>query len=334
LFSQPQLDDERSMNANLMAAVGIAAAGAASLAPPAVQAFDIQGHRGARGLAPENTLAAFRRALDIGVTTLEADVAVTKDGVPVISHNRELNPDLVRDTSGHWLRDPGPAIHSLSLSELRQYDIGRINPLSRYARDFPEQTAADGARFPALAELLQLAMGHGKVRVNLETKLTPDSANDAPDPATFARLIVDEIRRFDMLERVTMQSFDWRTLVEAKRIAPGIETSCLTIESANMDTMRPAAGGKSRWHAGFALRSGSVPALVKSAGCGTWSMFWQNLTPALVADAHAIGIKVLPWTVNDAGQMGRLIDMGVDGIITDYPDRLRQVAAAKGLALP
>ena len=109
-------------------------------------AFDLEGHRGTRGLAPENTLAAFRRALEIGVTTIETDMSVTKDDVVVISHNPSLNPDLVRDTDGHWLASPGPPIRSLTLAELRRYDIGRINPMSQYAREFPEQKAADGER--------------------------------------------------------------------------------------------------------------------------------------------------------------------------------------------
>src|SRR6266581_8156025 len=134
-------------------------------------AFDLEGHRGTRGLAPENTLASFRRALDIGVTTIETDMAVTKDDVVVISHNPSLNPDLVRDPEGHWLASPGPPIRSLTFAELRRYDIGRINPASQYARQFPEQKAMDGERFPKLSELFDLAKASGRpVRFNIETK--------------------------------------------------------------------------------------------------------------------------------------------------------------------
>jgi glycerophosphoryl diester phosphodiesterase len=317
----------------LCLAVGTGTAQTATLARTG---FDLQGHRGARGLAPENTLAAFRRALAIGVTTLETDIAVTRDGIAVLSHNPKLNPDLVRD-GGSWLDRPGPSIHSLSLAELRRYDIGRVNPASRYAQDFPEQNAADGERFPALAELLDLVKASGKpVRLDLETKLTPDNAGDTVDPATFVRVIVDTLKEAAMLDRATLQSFDWRTLLEAKRLAPQLPTSCLTIESANDNTMTPGADGASPWHAGLRIadQRGSVPALVKAAGCGTWSMFWRNLTPALADEAHALGLKVVPWTVNDPAQMRRLIDIGVDGIITDYPDRLRRVMAERSLALP
>ena len=300
------------------------------------RAFDLQGHRGARGLAPENTLAAFRRALDLGVTTIETDVAVTKDGVPVISHDPQLNPDLVRDETGKWLAERGASIHSLTLAELRRYDIGRLNPQSRYAQDFRDQQPSDGERFPTLRDLLALVRDSGKpVRLAIETKLTPDNSGDTVDPQTYVRVIVDALREADMAKRASILSFDWRTLVELRKVAPDIPTTCLTIESQGMNTVAPAADGKSPWHAGLSLGDhGSVPALAAAAGCSTWSVFWRNLTPALLQDAHARRLTVLVWTVNNPADMERLIDMGVDGIITDYPDRLRRVMSAKGLPLP
>jgi glycerophosphoryl diester phosphodiesterase len=301
-------------------------------------AFDLEGHRGTRGLAPENTLAAFRKALEIGVTTLETDMAVTKDAVIVISHDPFLNPAIVRDPEGHWLTAKGPPIRTLTLAEIRRYDVGRVNPSSTYAKQFPEQQAADGERFPELTELFALGKASAKpVRFNIETKITPESGTEAPDPATFAKLVVDAVRAAGTTERVTVQSFDWRTLREVKRLAPEIETSCLTMQTKDNDTVKQSSdGGASPWHAGLALRDhgGSLPATVKAAGCGTWSMFWRNLSPKELADAHALGLKVLPWTVNDPADMRRLIELGVDGIVTDYPDRLRRVMAEKGMALP
>jgi glycerophosphoryl diester phosphodiesterase len=308
-----------------------------AIAANAAPGFDLEGHRGTRGLAPENTLAAFRRALQIGVNTIETDMAVTQDGVIVISHETFLNPDLVRNADGRWLAAPGPPIHSLTLDELRRYDVGRTDPASKYARQFPEQRAADGERFPQLTELFDLVKASGKpVRLNIETKITPTSGADTPDPAAFAALVVAATRAANMSERVTVQSFDWRTLIEVKRLAPDIETSCLTIQTTSMDTVKATAGGASPWHAGLALRDygGSLPALVKAARCGTWSMFWRDLDAQNLAAAHALGLKVLPWTVNDRAEMSRLIDLGVDGIITDYPDRLREVMAEKKMALP
>lgn len=312
-----------------------AAAWLAVGAPPAL-AFDLQGHRGARGLAPENTLAAFRTALAIGVTAIETDLALTKDGVLVLAHDPRLNPALVRGADGRWIEAEGPAIRALTLDELRRYDVGRVNPEHRYARQWPHQRPADGERIPTLAQLIDLVKAHGgTVRLNLETKLAPTDA-DTPEPAPFARAVVEALRRSGMVERATIQSFDWRTLVEVKRIAPELATACLTIEAENFDTVRADASGASPWHAGLkrADHGGSLPRLVKAAGCGTWSMFWRNLTPALAAEAKALGLRLLPWTVNDPAAMAQMIDLGVDGIITDYPDRLRAVLEQRGMPVP
>ena len=191
-------------------------------------AFDLQGHRGARGLAPENTLAAFRLALALGVTTLETDLAVTKDGVVVLGHDPRLNPDLVRGPDGQWIAAPGPAIRSLTRAELERYDIGRINPASKYASQFPQQKPVDGERIPTLAALY--AMAGPNVRFNIETKIDPAKPDETLDPGQFTRVVVDVIRAANAAERTTLQSFDWRTLLEARRIAPEIKTACLTIE--------------------------------------------------------------------------------------------------------
>jgi len=302
------------------------------------QDFDLQGHRGTRGLMPENTLAAFRKALEIGVTTLETDLATVGDGTLVLSHDPLLNPDLTRGADGKWLTATGPAIKSLSLGQLKAYDVGRLNPDSRYAKQWPEQTSVDGERIPTLSELVALTVSMGKtqVRFNIETKLSPHRPQDSIGPAAFATRVIDAVRKEGIAARTTVQSFDWRSLVALKRGAPEIHTGCLTIESPNMNTVLPGPDGASPWHAGLKLfeHGGSLPRLVKEAGCGTWSMFWRNLTPELLKEARALELKVVPWTVNDRGDMARLMDMGVDGLITDYPDRLREVMTGRGMKLP
>jgi glycerophosphoryl diester phosphodiesterase len=295
--------------------------------------FDLQGHRGARGLAPENTLAAFRTALAIGVTTLETDLAVTKDDVVVVSHEPALTPPLVR-LDGAWLAAPGPPIRSLTLAELRRFDIGRTDPASAYGRSFPEQQAADGERFPTLDDVYALAAASGKpVRFNVETKITPTSGATTVDAETFARLVVARIAAAGMERRTTVQSFDWRTLVAVKRLAPGIETVCLTSEGGSFDTVKADDTGRSPWHAGLALadHGGSIPALVAAAGCAVWSPNHASVTRDRLADAKARGLRVVPWTVNNPVDMARLVDWNVDGLITDYPDRARRVLAEKGV---
>ena len=233
---------------------------AASLVSAA--AFDLQGHRGTRGLAPENTLAAFRTAVALGVTTLETDLAVTKDDVLVISHDPMLNPDLVRGPDGKWIGAAGPPIRSLTLAELKRYDIGRLNPASKYAQQFPEQKPVDGERFPTLAEFF--AAAGPDVRFNIEIKTDPTKPDLTVDPDRFAQLAVEAIRLGKAGGRSTIQSFDWRGLIEARRLAPEIATGCLSIESNGMDTVG-RAGGTALAVAGRA-RSGGPGRLRAAAG--------------------------------------------------------------------
>jgi glycerophosphoryl diester phosphodiesterase len=306
---------------------------AAILCTTTASAFDLQGHRGARGHLPENTLAGFRKALDIGVTTLETDVGITRDGVPVILHDRQLNPTLTRAKGGAWIAAPGARIRELAFAELRTFDVGRLDPQSTYAKQWPLQSAADGERIPSLDEFLDLVRKAPKpVRINVETKLSPLAPEDTVDPATFARVVVAAVKAAGLVERTTIQSFDWRTLVEAKKLDPAIRTGCLTIERGNGDNVKPDASGRSPWLAGAA--PGNLPKMAKEAGCDTWSPFWRDAPRERIAEAKALGLAVVPWTVNERDEMLAVIDAGADGLITDYPDRARKVMAERGLPLP
>lgn len=298
-------------------------------------ALDIQGHRGARGLAPENTLPAFARALAIGVTTLELDCAVTRDGVVVVSHDPALNPDITRGPDGRWLERTGPAIRNLTYAELARYDVGRLNPSRAYAARWPEQQAVDGTRIPRLADVFALVRksGNETVRFNIETKISPLEPGETTSAEDFARRLIADIRAAGMQHRAAIQSFDWRTLQIVQRDAPEIATVYLTVEKGFMDNIR--AGGDSPWTAGFRFRDhGSVPRMVKAAGGAVWSPYSGDLTREAVKEAQSLGLKVVVWTVNDEPAMRRFIGWGVDGIISDYPDRLRRVAAETGAVLP
>jgi glycerophosphoryl diester phosphodiesterase len=301
-------------------------------------AFDLEGHRGARGLAPENTLPAFTTALKIGVTTLELDVGVTKDGVVVVSHDRALNPDHTRGPDGAFLDRPGPLIHDLTLAELKQYDVGRLKPGTAYAASLPQQQPVDGARIPTLREVFTLIeqAGATAVRFNIETKLTPTSAAETPEPEAFAQALVAVVREASMAGRVIIQSFDWRTLMAVRRIAPEIDRACLTVESPTDDTVGRSHLGPSPWAAGLDIHAfdGSIARLVAATGCHIWSPYYRNVDPAAMADAKAAGLRVIPWTVNQPPDMERLVDLGVDGLISDYPDRLRTVLASRSIPLP
>ena len=315
----------------------VAVAGFLAGALPAA-AVDLQGHRGTRGLAPENTLAAFRKAIEIGVTTLETDLALTADDVLVLSHDPRLSRALTRTGDGRWLAEEGAPIRLLTSVELRSYDVGRLDPSHPDAKSWPQQKPADGERIPTLAELFALARdgrspGGRPVRFNIETKLTPDSAVPTASAEEFAGAVAREIAAAEVTERVTVQSFDWRSLRALKRIAPQVRTTCLTIEAKGMNTVRADASGASPWHDGLkrADYGGSLPRTVQAAGCAVWSPLWRNLTPDLVAEAHGLGLAVIAWTVNEPADIERALDLGVDGIITDYPDRARSILAQRGL---
>jgi glycerophosphoryl diester phosphodiesterase len=297
-------------------------------------AFDLQGHRGARGLAPENTLPAFARALSIGVTTLELDAGLTEDGIVVVVHDRRLNPDIVRGPDGRWLVGRTRTIRELTFRDLARYDVGRIRPGSDYSKRFPDQRRMDGVRIPKLEDVFELARKahNDAVRFNIETKLSPLAPDETAGPDEFARAVIQIVRAKGVGRRTVIQSFDWRTLALVQREAPEIATAYLT---SDVENVRDANNGPSPWTNGIRFADhGSVPKMVKSAGGAIWSPSFRDLTAALVKEAKALGLAVLPWTVNDPPDMERLIDWGVDGIITDYPDRLREVMAAKRLPLP
>lgn len=293
--------------------------------------FDLQAHRGGRGLAPENTLAAFSNAAALGVTTLELDVGLTADGVIVISHDTALNPDHTRDANGAWLTRKGPPIHTLTLAELQRFDVGRINPATAYGRQFALQIGRDGERIPTLASLFERMRAVPHLRFNIETKVDPTRPDETAAPEPMVRALLAVIDKADMRKRVTIQSFDWRTLALVGRLAPELPRAYLT---------SPRTVSDARWTAGLQLEDfGSVPLLVRAAGGNgsgpmIWSPAFASLRPAQIDEAHQLGLAVLPWTVNEPGDMARLMDMGVDGLITDYPDMLRDLMRARGLPLP
>ena len=296
--------------------------------------FDIEAHRGGRALRPENTLQSFANALSMGVDTLELDMGVTKDGVLVVSHERGLNPDLARRPDGRYVPEGIPYV-KLTLAEVKTYDVGQIRPGSDYAARFPDQLSMP-ARIPRLAEVFALVRRSGDhhVRLNIETKIDPNHPEESPDPRRFVAAVLDLLRREKFVDRVMIESFDWRTLQLVQKEAPSISTVYLTQQERpeeNIYLDKP-----SPWTAGFDPRNygGSVPRAVKAAGGKIWSPLYSDIDPHSVAEAHSLGLPVIVWTVNNPEDMVRLIDMGVDGIISDRPDVLRAVAATKGITLP
>lgn len=301
------------------------------------RALDLQGHRGARGLAPENTLPAFALALGLGVTTLELDIAITSDDVLVISHDSALNPDITRGPDGKFLEGRGPVIRDLGYAELQRFDVGRLKPGTAYAQRYPQQRAVDGARIPRLAELFALVRksGNQQVRFAIETKLSPFSAQETVAPEAFARAVVAAIRDAGMAGRSTILSFDWRTLAVVQKEAPEIGTVYLSAQQPFLDNIGAGKAEGSAWTNGIQFKDrGSVAKMVHAAGGRIWSAFHGDLDAAKVEEAHALGLQVLAWTVNSPADIARALDLGVDGLVSDRPDVVRQEMQRRGLALP
>ncbi|TWO66948.1 glycerophosphodiester phosphodiesterase [Caenimonas sedimenti] len=329
----------------LLALAGAAALPFGAIAQPVTQpitvpppVFDLQGHRGARALLPENSLAGFALALELGVNTLELDIAITKDGVLVITHDRGINVDITRGPDGQFLSGKGPAVKDLTFEEVQRFDVGRIRPGTKYASDFAEQKPLDGTRIPKLSDLFDMVKksGNDKVRFAIETKLSPLAPEETLPPEAFARAVIAEIRKAGMQNRSAVISFDWRTLQVVQKEAPEIQTGYITIQTANSNTVGRDHFTASPWTAGFKLgdHGGSLPRTIKAAGGHTWSSFHGDLNPALVKEAQSLGLKVLAWTVNAPARIVQILDMGVDGIVTDRPDLVRAEMQKRGMPLP
>lgn len=270
--------------------------------------IDIQGHRGARGLFPENTLEGFLAAAALGVQAFELDVGLTADGVAVVSHDPALNPDITRDTSDAWLGQRGPTIHSLTHAELRQYDVGRVRPGSRTAYLFPEQVAFDGARVPTLTAVLAALPN---ARFTIEVKTDPAHPDWTAHADVLADATLAAIDAAGAVRRVMVEAFDWRVQRHVLRTRGDIRLAWLT----RPETVRNAALWWDR-----PPPSGSVAAAVAEEGGPVWAPDHASLTERDVQEARALGLSVLPWTVNHAADMRRLAGWGVDGLISDRPD--------------
>lgn len=284
------------------------------------------GHRGAAGLAPENTLAAFAAALDMGVDAVELDVHLTRDGILVVYHDFTLKPETTRTPDGEWLDMwTGLAIRDLSLAELKTYDVGRLDPDSFYADRYPDQMPVDGETIPTLREVVALMQVRGfPAELWIEIKTSPMEPQVSSRPEDVAKAVVNLLRQEDITGAVKILSFDWRALIRVQQLAPDMPTVFLTNTSARMDTIQMGEHGPSPWTAGLDIdrHAGSIPALVAAAGGRYWAPRHNQISPEDVAAAHRLGIKVFIWTPDKKTDLRRGLRQGVDGIITNRPDRL------------
>ncbi|GAA4869831.1 glycerophosphodiester phosphodiesterase family protein [Saccharopolyspora cebuensis] len=310
--------------------------------------FDLQAHRGGTGLVVESTLAAFANALELGVSTLELDVQITEDGRAVVTHDRQVSAAVCQDTGPAFPGDPeypyvGKYVRTLTLAQVRTMDCGSLTKPQH-----PGQRPVPGARMALLSEVFDLVERYRaqQVRFNVETKVEAAAPDETAPREQFVRIVAREVREAGLLHRVSVQSFDWGALMRMREVEPRLPLVALT----NGDFLEVGEPGASPWLGGIDIDDfgGDLVAAAASFGADAISPvhgmpqdgrvtdpdYRPYTTPGLVTRAHAAGLAVIPWTVDDEPTMAALMDAGVDGIITDHPDRLRELMADRRLKLP
>lgn len=334
--------------APLLAVPLIAFAPTPATALPPERAFDLQAHRGGLGLTVESTVPAFAEALELGVSTLELDVQITEDRVAVVTHDRRVSGQKCRDTSPAVPGDPefpyvGKYVNTLTLPQVKTLDCG-----SQRLAAHPGQELHPGERMPTLAQVLDLVNAYKakQVGLNIETKVEAGAPAETAPREQFVEEVVADVRAADLVDQVTIQSFDWAALMRMAEVEPRFPLIALT----NRDFLQVDQPGASPWLGGLDIDDFDDSLVAAAASFGAAGIspvhgfpqdgrvtdpgYQPYVTTAMVDEAHAAGLAVVPWTVDDEPTMAALMDKGVDGMITDYPDRLRELMVERGLRLP
>ncbi|MCO4236920.1 glycerophosphodiester phosphodiesterase [Pseudarthrobacter sp. MDT3-28] len=319
---------------------GTPSSNAAGTATSAIKAnerngsFDLQSHRGGRGEWTEESLAAFANTLALGVTTLELDTHLTEDGKVIVWHDDTIQANKCADTAPATAGDPefpyvGDRVAELSLAQVKTLNCGFVQ-----LPGYPEQDVIEGNRIAELKDVYQLVRdtNAAKVRFNVETKVESSEIGGA-GMESLTRAVVAGIQASGMADRTTLQSFDWSSLNLTREIAPELPLVALSSGDAWMGVGQPGASPNL---GGIDIDDydGSLPKAAAAQGYDVVSPTFRSVTPAMIAEAHELGLPVIPWTVNTTADMERLMALGVDGIITDYPTRLRTLMEERGLKLP
>ena len=308
--------------------------------------FDLEAHRGGRDVRPENTLYSYAYAIELGATSIECDMQLTKDGQIVMSHNPILNSDITRDENGNYIENNKYDIRLMTVDELKKFDVGVMDPNCGEYYDLHGKTQFTyDAKIPTLEELIQLIQSYGdkNIVLNIETKSYPDPASagykNNADPKKFVEVFNNIVKKYDMEDRVVLQSFDWQTLIEMKKLNPNISTSALWQEQPSWgrdsESLRRYEKKKSPWLGGLDIKDyqGNPVKAAHAIGADIISPYYTEISKQDVDEAHSLGMKVVPWTVNNEKDMNMLLDMGVDGITSDKPWLLKQVLEKRNIKL-
>ena len=282
----------------------------------------IYGHRGARGVLPENTLESFEYLFENNIRAYETDILISKDNIPVITHDFKLDPSYTKDVDGNWIEDENIKIIDLTYEEILKYDVGTLNKLSRYGRKFINQKSLDNQKIPKLSDLLKLSSDRDfdDLLINLEIKSTPIEEGLTPSPEEMVKIVIDEVSRSNLSDKIIYSSFDWRVLREIKERDPKIPRAHLTSGA------KGKIYDKSPWLDFTPLHSEvELPKLIKALGGSAWHPNYKDVNKEVIEISRNEGLPINVWTVNREQDMLRMIDYGVDGIMTDYPLKLKEL---------
>ena len=295
----------------------------------------IFGHRGARGEIAENSIEGFKHTFALGIKAVEFDVVISKDKIPVLYHYFNLMPYLVKDESGNWLKNSELKVFDKSYEELSKYNIGSLDPESKHGKRFKEQKLLKNAKIPKLSELLELASRkeNKDVFLNIEVKSTPFKLGLTPIPSDTVSLILKDIDTYKLEDRIIISSFDWRILYELKKQNPRILRGFITLQQ-DLSTTKKNIYENSPWMAkNYSLdQLFLIPNIIKSLEGHVWSAFYRDVTKQNVELAHKHGLATCVWTVNREQDIIRMIEYGVDGIITDYPKKVQEICKSKNIS--
>ena len=286
----------------------------------------IVGHRGARGLFPENSIVGFENIFKIGVTLIELDVVFSKDKTPIITHNHTINPSTSRDVDGEFVNE-NIKVSSLTVEQIKNYEIGRLDLDSDYGKRFPEQSQLDGIYMPTLQELFEKMQQPEFEQMRLMVEIKSEPNYSSQDRENIASLVIKQIREANLSNKVLLHSFDWLLLSEFKKKDPKITTSFLTKKGYQNESenyypsqvfMQDAAG-----------YSNSVPEKISALGGSVWCPYFKDITRDRLLSARENNLIVVVWTLNELDDIDAMIELGVDAIVTDYPPRVMSALRAK-----
>ena len=295
----------------------------------------IYGHRGARGDMVENSISGLKYAFDLGIRAVEFDVVISKDNIPVLFHDYRLNPDLVKDSSGNWITDKNMKLKDLTYEEISKYTIESVKPDTKYAKRFKNQQSAKGEKIPKLTDFFKL-VNEDKYKdafLNLEIKSTLTQENVTPNPEKMVSLILKDVKEFNLEDRTLITSYDWRILYELKKQNPNILRGFITLQQ-DLPTTKKNVYENSPWMVKkYPMEElFLLPNIIKSLEGHVWSVFYRDLTKQNVELAHKHGLATCVWTVNREKDIIRMIEYGVDGIITDYPKKVQEICKSKNIS--